>query len=67
MEETKTLYHCLNCDSSETEVPLITLRHNGSQTFLCTRCLPILIHRPQQLIGKLPGAEKLEPVVPPDH
>ncbi len=67
MEETKTLHNCLNCDSSETEIPLITLRHKGSQTWICTHCFPTLVHRPQQLAGKLAGAEKLEPVPHHDH
>ena len=66
MNETKTPYRCLNCSRSETETPLVSLRHAGNQTWICTQCLPVLIHHPQQLIGKLAGAEKIEPVAPHD-
>jgi hypothetical protein len=40
---------------------LVSLRHAGNQAWICSQCLPVLIHNPQQLIGKLAGAEKIEP------
>jgi hypothetical protein len=67
MTDTQTLYHCLNCDRSETEVPLVALRHAGSQAWICSQCLPTLIHQPQRLVGKLAGAEKIEPAAHHDH
>lgn len=48
---------CLNCGTTENDMPLVTLTFSGKPAFICTRCLPVLIHNPQQLAGKLKGAE----------
>jgi hypothetical protein len=50
---------CLSCERSEQEVPLVTLQFMGSNTWICPQCLPTLIHAPQKLAGKLPGAESM--------
>ena len=46
---------CLNCGSSEMDRPLLTLRFQEKDVYICPQCMPILIHEPQQLVGKLPG------------
>ena len=46
---------CLNCGSSDQERPLMTIKFQGQEYFVCPQCLPILIHRPDQLVDKLPG------------
>jgi hypothetical protein len=51
---------CLNCARTENEVPLISLKFAGEIKFICPQCLPVLIHKPQNLVEKLPGYE------PPD-
>jgi len=61
MTETDTTQHCLNCGQSEMFAPLVTLRHAGQQAWICSNCLPILIHKPHQLAGKLAGADQLSP------
>lgn len=61
MEQSHHTYHCLNCNRSEADVPLVSLRHAGQQAWICSQCLPVLIHQPQQLVGKLAGADKIEP------
>jgi hypothetical protein len=45
---------CLNCGSSEHERPLLTLKFLGMEHYICPQCLPILIHKPDQLVVKLP-------------
>lgn len=60
-QETKSV-QCLNCGTPETKAPLVTLRSNNTQVFICTQCLPTLIHNPAQLAGKVAGAENLTPV-----
>ena len=55
---------CLFCDRDEHQVPLISLRYQGSELRICPQHLPLLIHEPARLIGKLPGAEHLKPA---DH
>jgi Na+-translocating ferredoxin:NAD+ oxidoreductase RNF subunit RnfB len=47
MEQRGTTYiaqHCFRCDSGEDAVPLIPFRHEGKSRWVCTRCLPTLIH-----------------------
>ncbi|MEW5957470.1 MAG: hypothetical protein AB1801_07095 [Chloroflexota bacterium] len=61
MSETNGLCRCLNCHRSETEIPLVTLRYAANQVWICSQCLPTLIHQPQRLVGKLAGAEKFPP------
>jgi hypothetical protein len=43
---------------------LIPLEYRGAQTWICPQHLPVLIHHPDQLVGKLAGAENLRPA---DH
>ena len=51
---------CLYCGVDSQNAPLVTLQYQGSQMYICTQHLPILIHNPQTLVGKLPGAENLQ-------
>ncbi len=53
--------HCLNCNRSEDEIPLVNLVYAGKPAFICSNCMPVLIHEPEKLIGKLKGAEKIPP------
>lgn len=50
---------CLACERDEQETPLIALAYRGEQLWLCPHHMPQLIHQPEQLVGKLPGAENL--------
>jgi hypothetical protein len=60
--ESYTVTHaCLNCARPEMEMPLVSLRYRGEAAWICSQCLPQLIHHPQQLVGKLPGAESITP------
>lgn len=52
---------CLACDRGAEQTPLIALEYRGAQLFICPQHLPVLIHDPSQLIGRLPGAEDLKP------
>ena len=60
------MHTCLNCNRSEEIIPLVALRYAGQEAWICSQCLPTLIHQPQKLVGKLMGAEKLE-AAPHDH
>jgi len=55
---------CLNCGRTSQLIPLLTLDYCGQTYYLCPQCLPVMIHKPQNLAGKLPGAENFEPT---DH
>ncbi len=55
------LRHCLVCERTDQEVPLIQLQYKDNVYWICPEHFPILIHKPDQLAGKLPGAEHLAP------
>jgi MinD superfamily P-loop ATPase len=47
MEERGEVYitqHCFRCDTGEDQAPLLPARHKGQSLWVCTRCLPALIH-----------------------
>ena len=48
---------CLNCDISEDDKALLVLTYKGETQHICPQCLPLLIHKPEKLAEKLPGAE----------
>ncbi len=52
---------CINCERSVEQVPLLTLTIKTGPAYICPQCLPTLIHEPQNLVGKLAGAEALQP------
>lgn len=52
---------CLACQRGTEQTPLIQLEYRGSTLWICPQHLPVLIHDPARLIGKVPGAEDLTP------
>ena len=61
MDKDDTATRCLNCHRPVGEVPLIPVLHRDGLAHICPQCLPVLIHEPQSIGSKLPGADKLEP------
>ncbi len=51
---------CLVCKTSATEIPVTKFYYQESEFYICPQHIPILIHNPQELIGLLPGADKLQ-------
>lgn len=51
---------CIVCEQTSQELPLVALEYQDRRYWICPQHLPILIHDPQKLIGRLPGAEKLQ-------
>jgi hypothetical protein len=43
------------------QAPLIPIAHRDGPAHICPQCLPILIHDPHALSGKLIGVESLAP------
>jgi hypothetical protein len=58
---------CLNCGASEIDRPLLTLKFQGKEVYLCPQCMPIMIHKPQQLVEKLPGMKPWSGPVDHEH
>jgi hypothetical protein len=49
---------CIVCERSSDEVPLILLHYQNATLWICPQHLPVLIHKPEQLADKLPGADR---------
>ena len=58
---------CAYCGRDSDEVPLLTFHYHEEAAWICSQHLPILIHTPHQLAGKLSGAERLAPAESPHH
>jgi hypothetical protein len=58
---------CLNCEKSECETPLLHLHYNGENLWICSQCLPTLIHAPQKLVGKIKNADQIKPAEQHKH
>jgi hypothetical protein len=50
---------CLACGRAADATPLIALSYRGVSYWICPQHLPILIHDPARLAGRLPGAEDM--------
>ncbi|HEY6626069.1 MAG TPA: hypothetical protein VIZ21_03865 [Ignavibacteriaceae bacterium] len=61
MSQETSVKNCLSCSRSENEIPLVTLTYSSKPAYICSHCLPMLIHHPEQLIGRLEGADKIPP------
>ena len=58
---------CLACQRGTDQTPLVSLEYLDSVFWICPQHLPLLIHGPARLIGKLPGAENLAPAEEHGH
>lgn len=54
---------CVYCEQDDSLVPLIEFTFHEKAYWICPQHLPILIHKPEQLAGKLPDL----PPGPADH
>jgi hypothetical protein len=51
---------CIVCSITSQEAPLVALEYRQAHYYICPQHLPTLIHKPQNLVGLLPGAEQLQ-------
>ena len=59
--ESTAMARCVSCERSVEEVPLLHVQSRNGMAYICPQCLPVLIHHPERLQGKLAGAEHLQP------
>jgi len=52
---------CIHCGKDDSQVPLVTFSYKGGEFRICPEHLPVLIHSPGKLTGKLADAENLTP------
>ena len=57
---------CFNCERSEAEVPLIRWRYQGGGVWVCSQCMPLLIHKLDQVKEVLRAARAQEETDGPD-
>jgi len=48
---------CVKCGRSDEQTPLITLSFKGGAKYICSQCLPMLIHKTHLLVDQFPGIE----------
>jgi hypothetical protein len=58
------LNKCINCDREENVVPLVSITFAKNATWICTQCLPTLIHNPDKLQSKFENMDVEDPVKP---
>jgi len=61
MDKDAAATRCLNCRRPLGDVPLLAVLHREGLAHICPECLPVLIHEPQTLADRLPGADALKP------
>ena len=54
------MHQCVNCDRSEEEMPLINIQYKGEKIFVCSGCMPVLLHSPAKMVGKIQDADKIQ-------
>jgi len=52
---------CIKCGRSDSEAPLLQFLFKQANGWICSICLPTLIHHPEQLEKNLPGAGQIVP------
>ena len=58
---------CVYCEQTSEEMPLIRLTYQGKDLWICPQHLPLLIHEPAKLAGKVPGIKTSGPKVEHHH
>ena len=48
---------CIVCEVTNQKAPLVQLDYQGQVLYICAQHIPVLIHHPEELVGKLAGAE----------
>ena len=51
---------CLVCKTSATEIPVTKFYYQESEFYICPQHIPVLIHKPQELVGLLDGADNMQ-------
>ena len=59
-----TIHKCISCGKDEMVVPLVSIRFGQNPTWICTQCLPTLIHNPGQLQDKFENINVENPPAP---
>ena len=61
MGQEESIERCINCAQSEMERPLIRLQYSRRAAWVCSGCMPVLIHQPQEMAQKLMALDQDTP------
>lgn len=64
MNDQNKINTCINCNRDESVVPLVSITFAQNPTWICTQCLPTLIHDPQKLTDKFSNMNTDNPPEP---
>ncbi len=64
MSDQNKLNTCISCNRDESVVPLVSITFAQNATWICTQCLPTLIHDPQRLNDKFENMDTENPPEP---
>ena len=45
--------YCIRCQKNDDQAALIYFRQQGKDQWICAQCLPVLIHKPQEIGDKI--------------
>jgi hypothetical protein len=60
MTQEKNIGKCLVCEKTAEESPLFVLEYKQEELRICPAHVPLLIHQPQKLVGKIDNADQLQ-------
>ena len=64
MTNINKLNKCISCEREENIVPLVSITYAQNATWICTQCLPTLIHNPDKLQPKFQNMDVENPPQP---
>ena len=53
MNETQLSQPCFNCARTDQEIPVISWRYKGEALWVCSECMPNLIHKWEKVVAQL--------------
>lgn len=53
---------CLVCKKTSEEIPVTKFYYKESEFYICPQHMPTIIHKPQELVGLIDGADTFEAV-----
>ena len=53
---------CIVCKKTSEEIPVTKFYYKESEFYICPQHLPTIIHKPQDLVGLIEGADTFEAV-----
>lgn len=49
---------CLYCKQTSNDLPLVEILYRGVKYWICPQHIPLMIHEPGKLIGKIPDLDQ---------